>query len=131
MSTPHTDDSTASLIGGVVNDAKDLVAAHAERAKIEAKHELGNLNRTIKVTGIAVASIVVAAVMLGCALSLGLVELGVPPWAAFGLVAIVAGLGGVIAIKQRPPSEDRDVIPDESIKAMRQDADRLVEAVRG
>ena len=129
--TPHTGDSTTSLLGGVVSDMRDLMAAHAERAKIEAKGELGNLKRTIQVTGIAVASIVVSAVMLGCALALGLVALGVPAWAGFGLVAIVAGIGGYIAIKRRPAGEDSDLVPEKSISAMRQDAERLAEAVRG
>lgn len=123
--------SATELLGGVITDAKDLVVAHGERIKLEMRDELRGLKATIKLVGVAVAAVAVAASLAAHALALGLAALtGLPAWAAYAIVAVVAIIAGAIVLSRRPPTEQIDLIPENSLEDAKRDAKRLAEAVR-
>src|SRR5690349_2307573 len=119
MTSPR-DGSATDLLGGLITDAKDLVVAHGERMKLEVRDELGGLKDWIKLVGIAVA-----AVAVGLAAATGM-----PVWAGYAIVAVVAAVAGYIAFKRRPPTHEIDLVPERSIRDAKRDAKMVTSAVK-
>lgn len=122
------DESTTDLLGGLLADAKDLVSAHGEQLKLEVKSEVATLTDTIKLTGIAIAAVVIAGLLLSQALSLGLVALtGLPPWAAYAIVGVVVASIGYLVYRSRPASVD--LVPSEALSSIKRDVQRVSDAM--
>jgi Putative Actinobacterial Holin-X, holin superfamily III len=83
------------LIGGVIDDARELASAEIDKLKAEIKQ----VGETAKIIGIALAILILAGVMVGTAISFALISAGLPAWAAFGSVGAVATFAGVMVIK--------------------------------
>lgn len=86
----------ADLISGVLHDARELASAEVDKLKAEAKH----VGAAAKVTGIGLAILAVAAMLLGQAIGFGLIAAGVPAWGAFAIVAAMFAIIGAIVIKR-------------------------------
>jgi hypothetical protein len=124
-------ESSGSLIAGLLSDARDLVSAHGDRLKLEVKDELGELKRTIKITGVAVAAVVVAALLAAQALALALADaIGLPAWAGYAILAVVAGVAGVILVKRRPPGKQIDLVPERALDDAKLDAKLIAHAAK-
>jgi hypothetical protein len=124
--TPH-EESTSELLGGLLTDAKDLVAAHVEHLELEFRGELGSLAETIKRTGIAIATFVIVGVLLGLCAASGLsAATGLPAWASFGIVSVVVAIIGLLVYRRRPASVD--LVPRAAIAAIGRDVERVVDA---
>jgi len=83
------------LIGGVIDDARELASAEIDKLKAEIKQ----VGETAKITGIALGVLIMAAVMIGTSIALGLIAAGLPPWAGFAIVGAVAGIAGAMVVK--------------------------------
>jgi hypothetical protein len=94
----HRDEAPVQLISGVLSDARDLAVAEVDKLRAEAK-EVGE---EVKIAGVGALILMVAAMLLGVALSLGLAQLGLPAWSAFAIVGTAcAACGAVFVVKRR------------------------------
>jgi hypothetical protein len=100
-SLEHRDEQPAELISGVLSDARDLAIAEVDKLKAEAVTQVKTVGEEVKIISLGALILTVAAIMLGCAVSLGVAALGVPAWAAFGIVALLFGGAGWLFIKKR------------------------------
>jgi hypothetical protein len=104
MTTPnldHRDEQPAELISGVISDARDFAMAEVDKLKAEAVTQVKTVGEEIKIASVGALILAVAAIMLGTAVSLGVAALGVPPWAAFAIVAVVFAVAGILFITKR------------------------------
>ena len=123
--------TTPSLFAAVIDDARQLAIGHLERMQRETKQELGNLKNAIARTAVGVAIVVVGAILTGHALAAIMIALGLAPWAAYVITAVLAIVGGVLLLKQWPKdSTDMDLVPEQSIAAMKRDLQRVKEAAQ-
>ena len=97
----HEGEPPVELITGVLADARDLAVAEIDKLKAEAIQQVKGVGEEVKIAGIGLLILAVAAMMLGTALALGLSALGVPSWAAFAIVGVVFAICGVLFMKQR------------------------------
>ncbi|CAN5811374.1 hypothetical protein BH11MYX3_BH11MYX3_11470 [soil metagenome] len=91
---PRNEDP-GELISGVLHDARELAVAEVDKLRAEAK----KVGETAKLAGIGLGILIVTAVFLGQALGFALVALGLPAWAAFGLLALITGTAAYMFIK--------------------------------
>ena len=124
QSTPSSDPSLASLIGGIINDAKDLLLHEVTMAKLEMQNEL----QKTKTAAISFAIGAGIAVVGGLLLILMLVHLlgaftVIPLWGCYGIIGgglLVIGLIVLSAGKQT--AEQIDVIPQQTVEILKEHA---------
>ena len=82
---------SVELLRGVVDDAKELTAAHADKIRFEMRHEVDDIKAAIARAVVSLAGTVVAGILLGNAIVLGLFELtGLPMWLGYVIVGVAA-----------------------------------------
>lgn len=86
---------TVELLSEVVEDARDLFAAHVEALRDDISARLVTLGATIGSMLIAIAVFVVTGLMLCLALAASLAALGATWWVALWVVTLAAGATGV------------------------------------
>jgi putative superfamily III holin-X len=91
---PRNEDP-GELISGVIQDARELAVAEVDKIRAEAK----KVGETAKLAGIGLGILIVATIFLGQALGFALVALGLPDWAAFGILALITGIAAYVFIK--------------------------------
>ncbi|HWO19213.1 MAG TPA: phage holin family protein [Kofleriaceae bacterium] len=123
--------TTPALFAAVLDDARELAIGHLERMQRETKGELGNLKRAIARIAMGVGIVIVGAILTGHALAAVMIALGLAPWAAYVITAALAVVGGVFLLKQWPEdSTDMDLVPEESLAALKRDLQRVKEAAQ-
>jgi hypothetical protein len=109
--------SLAALISQTVSDGQRLIAAQVALAKAE-------LQSTTKLAGkaaifglIALGSITLFTVFLLITIAYGLVALGLPVWAGFGIVTLIllitAGIAGAVAVVKAKSINGPKVVVEE------------------
>ncbi len=129
-----TELGTGDLVGGILADTRELVGAHAERLRDELTADLRDLGAVLRATMLAGAAGMVATTMVGIAITVTLVALGLPAWAAAWIVVILAGILAGVFIQKLRATSVKDHVIDE-LKAARDDVawagERTVQAIEG
>ena len=120
--------SLAALLGGIMNDAKDLLIQELTLAKLEVQDEL----RQIKTAAISLGIGIGVAAVGGMLLSLMLVHVlaaytDMPLWGCYGIVgSVLAVLGWVLLASGKHTVEEIDVLP-QTVETMKENAQWLRE----
>jgi hypothetical protein len=108
----HQDDQAGQLISGVLSDARDLAVAEVDKLKAEAITKAKDVGDDLKLAAIALLILTVAAILLGVALALALVALGVPGWVAFGVIAVACAITGIVFLKRYVLEDASEAVHD-------------------
>lgn len=94
--------SSSDLLRGVFDDAKELTAAHADKIRFEMRHEVNGIKAAIARAVVSLAGTIVAGILLGNAIVLGIFEVtGLPMWSGYIIVGVaVAAIAYAITRRQ-------------------------------
>ncbi|NJD28199.1 MAG: phage holin family protein [Chloroflexi bacterium] len=125
------DRSLGQLFGDLSQQLGTLVRKEIELARTEVTDVAMRVARDATMLG-AGAVLVHAAGLLGLvAIALLLAELGLAPWLAFLVVAIVVGvLGGVLIQVGRDQLQRRELVPRQTIETVKEDVEWARERVK-
>ncbi len=128
--------SVPELMTGIVGDLKDLVSGHVDSVRGEVAGGVQDLKTVVTAVAIAASTAMVAALLAFFALAATLVALGLPTWGALWIVTATAALiSTVFIVRARQRGRAADVVPDESLARIGQDArwvaDRASDTVTG
>lgn len=105
--------SIRQLISDVAKDAKHLMQVQTELAKVETKQVQQEAAKTGGAFAVAAGAGAMGGIFLLVTIAWGLVALGLPTWAGFGIVALVlfitAAIAGLIGKKQAAKIKALDV----------------------
>jgi hypothetical protein len=117
---------TVALVSGIVEDARDLVAAHVEALRDDISARLATLGATLGLMLIAVGVFVVTGLVLCLAVAASLAALGAPEWLALWLVTLAAaatGVGFVLRARTRARATGQSV--EDAAARARRDVTRI------
>lgn len=128
-SAPRSDPSVATLIGGIVNDAKDLLINEFTIAKLEIQQEMRKTKSAALsfVIGAGIVSVGGLFLLLMCVHGLALL-LEIPLWGSYGIVGGVLFLvGAILLARGKQTAEQIDVIPPKTASTLRDNAQWIKE----
>jgi len=128
-SSPRSETSVATLIGGIVNDAKDLLINEFTIAKLEIQQELRKTKSAALAfaVGAGVVGIGGLFLMLMCVHGL-VVLLDIPLWGSYGLVGgFLFLVGAILLARGKQTAEQIDVIPPKTAATLRDNAQWIKE----
>jgi len=120
--------SLMALLGGILNDAKDLLVQELTLARLEGQDELRQIKTAALLLGIGIGVSTVGGMLLSLMLVHMLVAYtDVPLWGCYGIVgSVVAVLGGVLLAAGTHKAEEIDVLP-QTVETMKENAQWLTE----
>lgn len=127
-SQPSAQPSLAVLLGGILNDAKDLLIQEVTLAKLEVQDELRHTKTAALYLGIGMGVATVGGMLLSLMLAHVLAAYtDMPLWGCYGIVGSVpAVLGMVLFAAGAHTAEAIDVLP-QSVETMKENAQWLTE----
>lgn len=122
MADEHNQESFASLLGGAINDIRELFRQEMSLARVEIRDEVANAkSAAIKLAAAGVA-LAFAGLFLLTALARGLADLfDMPIWAGFGIVGgLLAIVGGVLYAIAKPNLRGIGPVPERTARTMKE-----------
>jgi len=128
-SSPRSETSVATLIGGIVNDAKDLLINEFTIAKLEIQQEMRKTKSAALAFAVGAGVVGIGGLFLLLMCVHGLVVLlDIPMWGSYGLVGGLLFLVGVILlVRGKHTAEQIDVIPPKTASTLRDNAQWIKE----
>jgi len=126
----HTaEPSMAVLLGGIVNDAKELLVQEVALTKLEVRDELRRAKSAAIPLGIAIGIVAAGGVLLSVMLVQVLaVFTEIPLWGCYGIVGSgLVVLGGVVLAVGKLPAEELDVASQPTVKTRKENAQWLTQ----
>ena len=119
--------SLGSLIGGLANDAKELLLKEVALTKLEVQYELRKAKTVAITLGIGVGVVASGGILLMHMLVQMLAAFTVVPlWGCYGIVGItVVVLGGILLAMSKTKAEERDVMPQKTVERIKESAQWL------
>jgi uncharacterized membrane protein YqjE len=120
--------SLAALLGGIMQDAKDVLVQELTLAKLEGHEELGQIKTAALLLGIGLGVAAVGGILLSLMLVHVLAAYAdVPLWGCYGIVgSVLAVLGWVLLASGKYKVEEIDVMP-QTVETMKENAQWLRE----
>ena len=128
-SSPRSETSVATLIGGIVNDAKDLLINEFTIAKLEIQQEMRKTKSAALsfAMGAGIVGIGGLFLLLMCVHGL-VVLLDIPLWGSYGLVGgFLFLVGAILLARGKQTAEQIDVIPPKTASTLRDNAQWIKE----
>jgi hypothetical protein len=123
--SPHTvEPSLAALLGGIVNDAKELLVQEVTLTKLEVQDQLRKAKTAALTLGIGIG----VAAIGGTLLSVMLVHVlamftEIPFWGCYGIVGSgLVVLGGVVLAVGKTTAADLDGVPQQAVETRKENA---------
>jgi hypothetical protein len=119
--------SIVALLGGIINDAKSLLALGMALGKLEVQDQLRKGKTAAITLGIAIGIVAVGGLLLMLMLVQVLAAFTeIPLWRCFGIVgtALVA-IGGVLLAIGKTKAEELDVVPQQTVETMKENTQWL------
>jgi hypothetical protein len=128
-SSPRSETSVATLIGGIVNDAKDLLINEFTIAKLEIQQEMRKTKAAALAFAVGAGVIGIGGLFLLLMCVHGLAALlDIPLWGSYGIVGGLLLLVGVILlVRGKHTAEQIDVVPPKTASTLRDNAQWIKE----
>jgi hypothetical protein len=128
-SQPPAEPSLVALVGGIMNDAKDLLVQEVALIKLEVRDELRKAKSAAITLGIGIGVVTVGEMLLMLMLVQVLeVCTEIPLWECYGLVGSgLVVLGTVLLAVGKTKAEKVDVVPQQTVETLKEDAQWLTE----
>lgn len=120
--------SVKELVTGIVSDTRDLVGAHVDQIRRESKESVEDLGDSLRAAALAGAAMVVTLVAVSHALAITMIALGLVAWAAYWLVALLAGgLAAAMLMRARANAKSKRGRPAAALERATSDASWVAE----
>jgi len=128
-SSPRSETSVATLIGGIVNDAKDLLINEFTIAKLEIQQEMRKTKSAALAFAVGAGVVGIGGLFLLLMCVHGLVVLlDIPLWGSYGLVGgFLFLVGAILLARGKQTAEQIDVIPPKTAATLRDNAQWIKE----
>jgi len=128
-SSPRSETSVATLIGGIVNDAKDLLLNEFTIAKLEMQQEMRKTKSAALAFAMGAGVVGIGGLFLVLMCVHGLVVLlDIPLWESYGLVGgLLFLVGAILLVRGKQTAEQIDVIPPKTASTLRDNAQWIKE----
>jgi len=128
-SSSRSEISVATLIGGIVNDAKDLLINEFTIAKLEIQQEMRKTKSAALAFAVGAGVVGIGGLFLLLMCVHGLVVLlDIPLWGSYGLVGgLLFLMGAILLVRGKQTAEQIDVIPPKTALTLRDNAQWIKE----
>jgi hypothetical protein len=123
-SQPPSEPSFVSLLGGIANDAKDLLLQEVALTKLEVQYGLRKAKTAAIALGIGIGVVAIGGMLLMLMLVQVLAALTVVPlWGCYGIVgSVLVVLGGVLLAAGKTKAKELDVVPQQTMERIKESA---------
>jgi hypothetical protein len=113
--------STTSLMAGILSDAQDLFKQHVHLLQAEVEQDLRETTQAGIQLVLGMATALIGALLLAFSLVELLKLAGLAPWAAYGLLGLViAAVGGVLVAQALVAFQKINPLPEKSAEALKE-----------